>query len=63
VNGRLWHHAAQLPTPQVPLLVKTVEGATLEAIRPSYISDRSAGDLGYRTLDGRMVVVAKWAYK
>ena len=60
----LFHPADHLPTPTIPLLVRLDDGQVIEAIRPGYIADRRHSDLGYRTMDGGVLLnVTEWAIK
>lgn len=60
----LFHPVDHLPTPTIPLLVRLDDGQVIEAIRPGYIVDRRQLDLGYRTMDGGVLLnVTEWAIK
>lgn len=60
----IFHPVDHLPTPGIPLLVRLDDGQVIEAIRPGYIVDRRQSDLGYRTMDGLVLLnVTQWAIK
>jgi hypothetical protein len=60
----IFHSVSYLPTPGIPLLVKLDDGSIVDAIRPSYITDRRQSDLGYRTPNGDVLSnVVEWAIK
>jgi hypothetical protein len=63
VTNLKWHTAAFLPTPGIPLWLKTLDGAVIKGIRPDYVESRSQDDLGYVDESGASVVVEWWAYQ
>ncbi len=64
MDNYLFHPASRLPTPGIPLLVRLDDGSVIDAIRPGYIADRQRLDLGYRTMEGGVLLnVTEWAIK
>lgn len=61
-----WNPPTQLPTPNIPLLLKLTNNYTLKGIRPNYIASRNEGDLGYRLQSDITVKVdgvVGWSYQ
>jgi hypothetical protein len=58
-----WHTAQYLPTPGIPLWLKTLDGVVIKGIRPDYVASRSQDDLGYVDESGATVVCEWWAYQ
>lgn len=57
-----WHPAKKLPTPRMPLRIKLDDGQVVDGIRPGYIAKYDMNDLGYRDLDGKVLMnVAEWS--
>lgn len=54
--NRLWHPVRILPTPGVQLLIRLRDGRVIHGIRPSYIANYDAQDLGYTTGDGEKLM-------
>ena len=64
MDNYIFHPVNRLPTPGIPLLVRLDDGSVIEAIRPSYIVDRRQSDLGYRSMEGGVLLnVTEWAIK
>jgi len=61
LNVQHWNTAAHLPTPNIPLIIKLSDGTQVSGIRPKYVSSREQGDLGYRDMDGNVLMnVIEW---
>jgi hypothetical protein len=64
INARSIHHwnsASILPSPRIPLILKLENGNVIKGARPSYISSRDQGDLGYRDLENNPIFsVVSW---
>lgn len=50
--NRLWHPVRVLPSPGVPLCIKLRDGRVVDGVRPKYITNYEASNLGYHTADG-----------